>query len=76
MAKRTVTNGKVKVTLPRAHRGESESVYVGINGVGYLIPRGKEVEVPEEVAAELDRAQAAEDKMWEDKEKRLAAARG
>ncbi|MBP5720422.1 MAG: hypothetical protein J6W82_05100 [Bacteroidales bacterium] len=68
-------NGKVKVTIPRARKGEPEDFYVGVNGVGYQIPKGKEVEVPEEVAEEIFRAQAAEDAMYDDKEKRIAAAK-
>ena len=67
--------GKVKVTLPRARAGEPEDYFVSVNGVGYLVPRGKESFVPPEVAEELDRSQVAEDKMYDDKEQRLAAAR-
>ena len=67
--------GKTNITIPRARRGEDEFYFVGVNGVGYQIPRGKEVTVPDFVAAEIERSQAAEDKMFEDKEKRLAEAR-
>ena len=69
------TEGKVKVMLPRAPHGEAQEYFVCINGVGYLVPRGKESFVPPEVAEELDRSNVAVDKMYEDKEQRLAAAR-
>jgi hypothetical protein len=31
---------KVSITLRRAKSGEDKEVFVGINGVNYLIPRG------------------------------------
>lgn len=52
--------GKVKLRIPRG-----ESVYVGVNGVGYLIPPMQEVEVPPEVAAEYHRAERAADRFYE-----------
>lgn len=58
---------KVKITLPRARGSEPKELFVGVNGVNYLIPKGKTVEVPDYVAEEIKRAQAAED--FEDNEK-------
>lgn len=58
---------KVKITLPKARGNEPKELFVGINGVSYLIPKGKPVEVPDYVAEEVKRAQAAED--FEDDEK-------
>lgn len=62
----------VKITLPRARKGEAEDLFVSINGVNYLVPKGKTVEVPDFVAEEIRRAQAAEDYMFDDKEQRLS----
>lgn len=56
-----MASDKVKITLPRARKGEAESLFVGINGVNYLVPKGKAVEVPKAVADEIRRSQAAED---------------
>ena len=53
--------GRVTVTVPRARKGEAEDLFVCLNGVNYLIPKGKAVQVPPEVAAEIERAQAAEE---------------
>lgn len=58
---------KVKITLPKARGSEPKELFVGINGVSYLVPKGKPVEVPDFVAEEIKRAQAAED--FEDDEK-------
>lgn len=63
---------KTKITVPRARKGEPEDLFVGINGVNYLIPKGKAVEVPDFVAAEVRRSQAAEDYMFDQKESLLS----
>lgn len=34
------------VHLPRAAQGEDKSLYVGVNGRGMQVPKGKSVEVP------------------------------
>ena len=70
--KKVLNGGKVAITLPRAHFGEEDFLFVGLNGVGYQIPRGKEVYVPEEVAEEIYRSVDAEERMYEDRERRLA----
>lgn len=45
---------KRKVRLPRASAGEAASQYFAVNGVPWMIPRGKEVEVPEPIARNVD----------------------
>lgn len=54
---------KETISLPRARMGEEENFFVGINGVNYLIPKGKANDVAPEVAEEIRRAQAADDRM-------------
>ena len=49
---------KVKIRLPKV-AGEDPVAFVGINGKGYRIKRGQDVEVPEEVAEVLKNAEAA-----------------
>lgn len=46
----------VRIRLPLT-RDQKEDVYVGLNGVGYLIKRGQEVDVPEGVAEILERSE-------------------
>lgn len=46
----------VRIRLPLT-REQKEDVYVGLNGVGYLIQRGKEVDVPAGVAEILQRSE-------------------
>lgn len=45
---------KVRIKIPLS-RTEKDDVYVGVNGKTYLIKRGEEVEVPENVAKVLAR---------------------
>ncbi len=50
------TEKKVKIKIPLT-RGESDDVYVGVNGKTYLIKRGEEVEVPESVVEVLNNSE-------------------
>lgn len=53
----------VKVMVPRGFANEEANLLVGINGKNYLLPRGKESLVPPEVAMEVKRALAAQEKL-------------
>ena len=72
---RKATVDRTSVTIPRARRGEEENLFVAINGVNYIIPKGKSVDVPDFVAAEIARAQAAEERMHQAREQMLEDAR-
>lgn len=61
----TKNTERVKVTIPRARKGEDPNYFVGINGVNYILPKGKTSEVPPEVAYEIERAAAAESYMYD-----------
>lgn len=56
---------KVEVMIPRGSDRGDPNLFVAINGVSYLLPRGKKSMVPPEVAAEIKRATAAADKFYE-----------
>jgi hypothetical protein len=51
-----VKEGYVRIRLPLT-RDQKEDMYVGLNGVGYLIKRGQEVDVPAGVAEILQRSE-------------------
>lgn len=55
---------KEKVLVPRRSLKEEQTLFVAINGVSYLIPKGKEVEVPSFVAEEIRRSQEAEEAFY------------
>lgn len=56
---------KVTIHIPRGGDREDPNLFVGINGVNYLLPRGKKSEVPKEVAAEVERSLKAKDLYYE-----------
>ena len=58
-------DNRVAVTLPRARGNEDPNLFVSINGVAYLVPKGETTMVPPEVAYEIKRAQEAEAYMFD-----------
>ena len=50
---------RVAVNLPRAGEREDPNLFVGLNGLNYLLPKGKCSLVPPAVAAEIQRAERA-----------------
>ena len=52
---------RVEVSIPRGSEREDPNLFVAINGVSYLLPRGKKSMVPKEVAEEIARAERAYD---------------
>ena len=62
-----------EIFIPRALDGEERSLFVSVNGVNYLLPKGKTSLVPGEVAAEIRRAWAAQN-AWDDRAEALASA--
>lgn len=67
MAKAVSRADRVEIFIPRTSGNEAD-LFVGVNGVSYLLPRGKKSLVPPAVAAEVQRAMAAEEKMYETQE--------
>lgn len=49
------------ISIPRGSDREDPNLFVGINGVNYLLPRGKSSQVPEFVADEIERSERARD---------------
>lgn len=64
----------VEVFIPRSDANKDPNFFVAVNGKTYILPRGKASKVPFAVAAEIRRAQAAEDAMYEAKAKLKEAA--
>ena len=65
----------VEVFIPRNNANQDPNFFVGVNGVSYILPRGKKSLVPPAVAAEIDRAVAAQEKMYEEQEALLQQAK-
>lgn len=52
---------RVNVSIPRGSDREDPNLFVGLNGVNYLLPRGKTSAVPQAVAEEIARSERARD---------------
>lgn len=61
--------GRREIFIPRGQKGEDPNLFVSINGVNYLLPRGKKSLVPEAVAQEVERAWRAEETLAETQER-------
>jgi hypothetical protein len=65
---------RVPLAIPRGAANDEHNVFISVNGVGYLLPKGKTSMVPPCVKAEWDRSVAAQNKMDEHRDELLEAA--
>ena len=61
----TKKDERVAVFIPRGAANDEPNLFVSVNGVGYLLPKGKKSMVPPHIKAEIDRSLAAQEKMDE-----------
>lgn len=54
-------NDRVEISIPRGSDREDPNLFVAINGVNYLLPKGKKSMVPAFVAREIERSGRAAD---------------
>lgn len=73
--KNTPAANGVEVFIPRSDANKDPNFFVGVNGVNYILPRGKKTVVPAFVAAEIERALLAETAMYEKQAKLLEQAK-
>ena len=52
-----------KIFIPKGYANDEPNLFVSVNGVNYLLPKGKESEVPKHVANEIKRSWKAQQKM-------------
>lgn len=55
---------KVEIRVPRGGANDEANLFISINCVNYLIPKGKTSMVPRCVADEYERMQAAEEQFY------------
>ena len=61
----TPNDDRVELSLPRGGDREDPNLFVAVNGVNYLLPRGKKSRVPRCVAEEIARAERARESLYE-----------
>jgi hypothetical protein len=66
---------RVEVYIERGAANDDPNLFVSVNGVNYLLPRGKKSLVPAHVAEEIARSKRARDKMDETIDKMLEASK-
>lgn len=52
---------RVTVFIPRGASNEDPNLFVSVNGINFLLPKGKASEVPVSVAKEIERAGRAKE---------------
>lgn len=57
---RPVEDNRVEITIPRGDKRDDSNLFVSVNGVNYLLPKGQTSMVPPEVAEEVKRSWEAE----------------
>jgi len=55
------TEKRMEIYIPKAYAGEEPNLFVSVNGVNYLLPRGKTSLVPVHIGQELLRSRKAQE---------------
>ena len=55
----TTKDKRVEVFIPKGYANDEPNLFVSVNGVNYLLPKGKKSLVPAHVAAEIERSKKA-----------------
>ena len=71
----TVNEERVEVFIPRGNANDDPNFFVSVNGVNYLLPRGKKSLVPPHIAEEIERSKKAQERMDENIEQMLEASK-
>jgi hypothetical protein len=66
---------RVEIFVPKGYANDDPNMFISVNGVNYLLPRGKKSLVPDFVAAEFHRSQAAQERLDQNMEQMLEAAK-
>lgn len=52
---------KVEIFVPKGYANDEPNLVIGVNGVNYVLPKGKTSKVPKHIAAEFYRSQKAQE---------------
>ena len=72
---KTENTERVKLLIPRGDQRGDPNFFISVNGVNYLIPRGKTVEVPPAVAEEYQRSERAKEAFFAKSDELLERAK-
>ena len=71
----TVADERVEIFVPRGYANDEPNVVIGVNGVNYVLPRGKTSKVPKHIAAEFQRSQKAQEALDKRMDEMLEASK-
>lgn len=54
---------RVEIMVPRGAQNDDPNMFISVNGVNYLLPKGKKCTVPKEVAYEFYRSIEAQESL-------------
>ena len=70
-----VAESRVEIFVPKGFANEDPNMLISINGVNYVLPRGKKSMVPDFVAEEFYRSQRAQERLDANIEQMLEASK-
>lgn len=71
----TKNEARVEVFVPKGYANDEPNLFVSVNGVNYLLPKGKKSLVPAHVAKEIERSKRAAERQDEKMEQMLEASK-
>ena len=74
-ATETVTDNRVEIFVPKGYANDEPNLFISVNGVNYLLPKGKKSLVPDFVAEEFHRSQRAQERLDDTVDKMLEASK-
>lgn len=74
-AKVKAVEDRVDVYIPRGNANEEPNFFVSVNGVNYLLPKGKTSKVPAHIKDEVERAKRAQERLDATIDKMLEASK-
>lgn len=69
------TDERVDIFVPRGYANDEPNVVIAVNGVNYVLPRGKTSKVPKHIAAEFQRSQKAQEALDKRMDEMLEASK-
>ena len=72
---KTAAEERVEIFVPRGYANDEPNLFIGVNGVNYLLPKGQHSKVPKHVAEEFYRSQRAQDQRDRNSDKMLEESR-
>ena len=71
----TAKENRVEIFVPKGYANDDPNLFISVNGVNYLLPRGKKSTVPDFVAEEFYRSQKAQERLDQNIEQMLEASK-